>query len=220
MKRVLEPQLIDDKNSVKVLCESFSEKEADLFIENINQHFPYMDFSECLDFCCGTGDFAIVLAKKKKGNIDAIDGSAPVLNVAKEKIKNADLSSRISVKHLYAPFVIDKKYDFIYSLNSLHHFHEPKDFWLTIKNHTRKGSKVLVIDLHRPPSEETAKEIVNTYEAVESSWHQKEAYNSLLASFEASEVVKQLEESNFNLNVATIKTKFEGFSFIVVWGEV
>jgi ubiquinone/menaquinone biosynthesis C-methylase UbiE len=220
MDRVLEPQLINDQNSVKVLSESFSKKEAELFIENIKKKFSDNTFLEILDFCCGTGDFAIVLANTITGKIDAIDGSESVLAVAYEKIKHAELSDRINLKNLYAPFYTDKKYDLIYSLNSLHHFHNPIDFWLTIKHHSDKKTKIFVLDLHRPTSEKIAKEIVNTYEKGESEYHQTEAYNSLLASFTVLEVLDQLRNLDLNLNVEILNTKFDGFNFIVVWGEL
>lgn len=220
MNRITEHQLINDLKSVEVLANSFSLKEAEFFLKNIENYFPNSKFLEILDFCCGTGDFSIILANNTQGRIDAIDGSLPVIKIAKEKIENANLSDRITLKNLYAPFNIDKTYDFIYSLSSLHHFHNPKDFWFTIKNHTKKGTKILVIDTHRPLNETIAKNIVDTYEAGESEYHQTEAYNSLLASFESQEVVEQLTEVQLDLQVEKILTKFEGFYFIVVWGEV
>lgn len=220
MDRCIEPQLVDDVRSVEVLANSFSMQEANFLLENIKRYFLDSEFLEILDLCCGTGDFAIVLAENYNGNIDAVDGSLLVLEVANNKIVNAGFDNRITTKHLYAPFLIDKKYDLIYSLSSLHHFHNPNDFWLTIKNHTKENTKILVIDTHRPPSKEVAKTIVDTYENGESEWHQAEAYNSLLASFESSEVVEQLRELQLDLKVETIKTKLDGFSFIVVWGEI
>lgn len=220
MNRVLEPQLIDQPEAVTVLNNSFSVKEADFFLESIQRYFANDTFPKILDFCCGTGDFTIVLARAKTGHITAIDGSALVLKKAKEKINQACLDDRIYVKKLCAPFLIDEKYDFIYSLNSLHHFHNPADFWQTIKNHTKVGTKILVIDLHRPPSTEIARKIVNTYEDGESARHQIEAYNSLLASFEIEEVVKQLADAQLKLHAEKITTAMDDFNFIVVWGEI
>lgn len=220
MNRILEPQLVDWPEAVNVLANSFCTKEADFFLENIEKYFANDIFPKSLDFCCGTGDYAILLAQTKNSCIDAIDGSALVLKVAKEKINQAGLNDRIHVKELYAPFLIDKKYDFIYSLSSLHHFHNPADFWQTIKNHTKLGTKILVIDAHRPHSTEVATKIVNTYESGESVWHQTEAYNSLLASFEIEEVVQQLETAELRLHVEKITTAMDDFNFIVVWGEI
>lgn len=220
MKRIPEHQLIDDKKSVKVLAESFDKREADFLISKLEEYFPYNDYLETLDLCCGTGDFAIFLAGKKSVNIDAVDGSRLVLEIAKENIVKEGLGNKITTKNLYVPFLIDKKYDLIYSLSSLHHFHCPRDFWITIKNHSKEKTKVLVIDTHRPPTEKIARDIVEHYEHGESKDHQKEAYNSLLASFEIKEVVNQLNEADLDLNVEEIKTKFDGFSIFVVWGEL
>ncbi len=220
MNRILEPQLVDWPEAVNVLANSFSQKEADSFLEHIEKYFSNDVFPKSLDFCCGTGDYAILLAQTKNTCIDAIDGSALVLEVAKEKINQAGLNDSIHVKELYAPFLIDEKYDFIYSLSSLHHFHNPVDFWQTIKNHTKLGTKILVIDSLRPHSTEVARKIVNTYESGESVWHQTEAYNSLLASFEIEEVVQQLATAELRLHVEKITTAMDGFNFIVVWGEI
>jgi len=220
MKRILEHQLIDDKKSVKVLAESFDKREADFLIRKLEEHFPNNDYLETLDLCCGTGDFAIFLARKKSVNIDAVDGSPLVLEIAEKNIVKEGLENKIFTKNLCVPFLINKKYDLIYSISSLHHFHDPREFWITIKNHSEEKTKVLVIDTHRPLNEKIAKDIVEHYEHGESEHHQKEAYNSLLASFEIKEVVDQINGLDLCLNVEEIKTKFDGFSIIVVWGEL
>jgi ubiquinone/menaquinone biosynthesis C-methylase UbiE len=220
MKRILEHQLVDDKKSVKVLADSFDKREADFFLMKLEECFPNNDYRDILDLCCGTGDFAIFLAGKKSVNIDAVDGSPLVLEIAEENIVKENLENKIIIKNLHVPFLIDKKYDLIYSLSSLHHFHNPQDFWITIKNHSKEKTKVLVIDTHRPLNEKIAKDIVEHYEHGESTDHQKEAYDSLLASFEIKEVVNQLNELDLDLNVEEIKTKFDGFSTFVVWGEL
>lgn len=220
MNRIPEHQLIDDEQSVKVLAESFDKREADLFLTKLEEFFPDNDYREILDLCCGTGDFAIFLASKKSVNIDAVDGSSLVLEIAVKNIMKNNLSNKITTKNLHAPFLTGKKYDLIYSLSSLHHFHDPRDFWYTIKNHSKEKTKVLVIDTHRPANVKIAKDIVDHYEHGESEHHQKEAYNSLLASFEKHEVIDQLNELDLDLNVEEISTKFNGFSTIIVWGEL
>lgn len=220
MDRRLEPQLIDDHEAVTVLAESFSQAEADFFLDCLEKYFPNSIFLETLDLCCGTGDFAIALSEIKSGNIDAIDGSAPIIEIARKNISEAGLENRIKTKQLYVPFFIEKKYDFIFSLNSLHHFHNPADLWSTIKTHSKEKTKILVIDLHRPDNEKTARDIVEFYEKGESKYHQIEAYNSLLAAFKFEEVVAQLKDAKLDLNVEKIKTKFDGFYITVIWGEL
>lgn len=143
-----------------------------------------------------------------------------VLEIAKQNILKAGLGNRIAIKQLYVPFVIEKKYDFIFSLNSLHHFHNPKDFWLTIKNHSKGKTKVLVIDLHRPASKDTAEGIVDFYEKNESARHCTDAYNSLLAAFTSEEIIDQLKDTKISLNVEKFKTRYDGHYITVVWGEL
>ena len=220
MNRCVEPQLVDDIESVIVLAESFCQTEADFFLLCLEKYFSDTTFLESLDLCCGTGDYDIVLANNRPGNIDAIDGSALILEVAKRNILKAGLENRIKTKELHVPFLIDKKYDFIYSLSSLHHFHNPKDFWLTIKNHSKEKTKILVIDLHRPENGETAIDIVNFYEKDESKQHRTDAYNSLLAAFTFNEILDQLNDVQLNLNVEKVKTRFDGHFINVVWGEI
>lgn len=220
MDRCVEPQLVEDPESVKVLAESFSELERDFFLSCLEKYFRDDVFLESLDLCCGTGDFDIALANNHSMNIDAVDGSSLVLEVAKQNILNAGLADRITTQKLHVPFLVEKKYDLIFSLNSLHHFHDPADLWLTIKNHSKEGTKVLVIDLQRPTSKETARDIVNFYEANESQHHRTDAYNSLLAAFESEEIINQLKDVQLDLNVEKIKTRCDGLYIIVVWGTV
>ena len=50
MYRCVEPQLVDNPKSVKVLAESFSQVEADFFLFCLENYFHADDFLESLDF--------------------------------------------------------------------------------------------------------------------------------------------------------------------------
>ena len=220
MHRRLEPQLMDDYDQAKAFANANKQKSIDFFLECKNTYFPNLLFYESLDLCCGPAEYAIALADNNFGIVDAVDASEPMLEIAHNNVKKTAVHSRINLKHIHVPFITDKKYDFIFSVNSLHHFHNPRDFWLTVKAHTKHKTKILVIDLYRPETEVLANSIVNYYTENEDEIFKKDFYNSLLAAFNTKEICEQLGDAELNLNVEKIPTTFSGNYMNVIWGEV
>jgi SAM-dependent methyltransferase len=218
MQRRLEPQLMLKDYNVKAFAEADKTPTRKLFLKLLDEYFSPKIFNNVLDLCCGPAQYTIDLAEMLYCQIDAIDGSAPMLDIAKTNIEKSDLGHCIQLYNLHLPFITDKKYDLIVCVNSLHHFHDPKDFWITLKHHSTKGTNVLVIDLARP--EINPSEVVEHYSSNESEYFQNDFYNSLHAAFTKEEVQGQLYKLSLDLNVEYQPSALNGFGMIIVWGEL
>jgi len=96
----------------------------------------------------------------------------------------------------------ETSYDVIFSNSLLHHLPYPQILWDTVKKYGRTGSKIIVMDLIRPRSDDEAKKIVNTYAAEEPEILQRDFYQSLLAAFTLEEIRLQLAQAGLGLSVS------------------
>ena len=70
--------------------------------------------------------------------------------------------------------------------------------WNKIKEFSRPGTIVYVMDLIRAESKEKAKQIVETVSGNESETLKQDFYNSLLAAFTLDEIKQQLTQANLD----------------------
>lgn len=75
----------------------------------------------------------------------------------------------------------------------LHHLHEPDVLWESIKQFGVSGSRVFIMDLMRPESEQVAREFVDLYASGEPQVLKDDFYHSLCAAFLPEEIQSQLE---------------------------
>ena len=219
MHRRLESQLMN-REQCKAFADVPKDNAIDFFIECIDEYFWSDDFEDCLSLAAGPAEYDIAFVKEFNKKLDSIDTSDDMLEIALQNITKAGVSDLISLKKLHIPFVIDKKYDLIFCVNSLHHFHNPLDLWNTIKAHSKKGTQVLVLDLHRPDTEDVALYMSENYSPSSSDIFKTDFYNSMLASFTADEIVEQLKEVELDLTVRVENTQYEGGRLLVIWGEL
>jgi SAM-dependent methyltransferase len=125
--------------------------------------------------------------------IDAFDGSKTMLEIAKENL--GTLSNRIQLKHQSLVDVVDNNYDTVISSDTLHHIHDPMDFWSTIKRITRT---FYVTDLVRPDSIEQVDRIIRTLTRKNDDFYREDFRNSLCASFTIDEIKSQLANSHID----------------------
>lgn len=220
MHRRLEPQLMEGNFQVEAFAAADKKTSINFFLNCIKNYFPDLTFADSLDLCCGPAEYDIALTTKFPGNIDAVDASLPMLKIAEKNVRLAKAEDCITLKNFYIPFTTNKKYDFIFSINSLHHFHNPADFWITVKSHSKQSTKILVIDLYRPSSEKVAETIVEYYSAEENELFKTDYHNSLLASFTDEELRHQLIHNDLKLNVEKIETRASENYMNVIWGEL
>jgi 2-polyprenyl-3-methyl-5-hydroxy-6-metoxy-1,4-benzoquinol methylase len=207
MKRIPEPELMDDPEQAHAYARADFEEPHSNFIRQLMEFLNrYRNADTVLDMGCGTGDITFRVASMLPGAmIDAIDGSAAMLHYAEEGLrKRSELGGRVRFIHgniqEYTPV---KYYDLIVSNSLLHHLSDPAHLWLAVKKLSYPGTRVFIMDLMRPASVGEARSLVETYSPNEPEILKRDFYNSLLAAFEVEEIRLQLEEAGLGqLDVA------------------
>jgi ubiquinone/menaquinone biosynthesis C-methylase UbiE len=199
MKRVPEPELMDDPEQALAYCRADFEEPHSKFIKllvGFRSQVGHID--TILDMGCGTGDITFRVGRAFPDSvIDAIDGSAAMLDYAKEGLKKSpELEGRVHFIHgMIQEFAPGKSYDLIVSNSLLHHLSDPAHFWRAAKRLSASGTGVFIMDLLRPGTAGEARRLVETYSPDEPEILKRDFYNSLLAAFEIGEVKQQLEEA-------------------------
>ena len=203
MERILEPELMDDERQSLAYAKANFSASNQLFVDSVIR-----DFSDRLrtvvDIGCGPADVVIRLARAVPGsNITAIDGSAPMIALAREAVRAAGLEARITLVHGYVPGAAlpDRSYDGILSKDLLHHVPQPSSLWKEIARLGKPGAAVYVMDLIRPPTAEDARRIVDSVAASEDPILREDFYHSLCAAFTMDELREQLAVEGLDLDV-------------------
>ena len=199
MKRITEPQLMDDPEQALAYGRADFEEPHSNFIMLLMRYCPLPGrMPRVLDMGCGTGDKTFRVGKEFADSvIDAVDGSAAMLFYANEGLeRKPEFRGRIHfLRSNIQEFVPHRLYDLIVSNSLLHHIPDPADFWCAVKRLSVPGTRVFVMDLMRPGTDEEAWRLVETYSTDEPDILKRDFYNSLLAAFEIDEVKRQLEEA-------------------------
>lgn len=198
MDRILEPELMDDPEQAQAYaCADFDEENQG-FVDRFRDYFP--DFSEgrVLDVGCGPGDIPLRFAKLFPAcHVIGVDGSAPMIRLAKQAVTEAGLADRITLRcERFEGIAGANIADAAMSNSLLHHVPNPLQFWHKLRQLVKPGSPVLIMDLLRPESPEEAQAIVDRYAAGEPEILRRDFYRSLLAAFTEDEVTTQLARMN------------------------
>jgi trans-aconitate methyltransferase len=199
MKRIPEPEMMDDPEQVRAYGRADFEEPHSNFIKLLKRFCSHLGHADTiLDLGCGTGDITFRVGRAFPDSvIDAVDGSAAMLSYAEEELKKrTELARRVRFIHgKIQEFTSGRRYDLIVSNSLLHHLSDPTCFWLAVKRLSAAGTRVFIMDLMRPESAEEAWRLVETYSPYEPDIMKRDFYNSLLAAFEVGEVKLQLEEA-------------------------
>jgi len=210
MKRLLEPELMEDESQVKAYAEADFEIPHSEFIQQLKSFINDPEFSgTALDLGCGPGDISCRFVQAfPLSKVHAVDGSKPMLDHAKSAL-TSDLTQRINFIQSLLPDVILPKssYEIIFSNSLLHHLPDPQALWQTIKKYSRPGTRIIIMDLLRPAGIEDAQIMVNNYAANEPEILKRDFYHSLLAAFSLSEINTQLDQAGLNLNIEQISDR-------------
>lgn len=210
MKRLLEPELMEDESQVKAYAEADFEIPHNDFIQRLKAFIDCPGFSgTALDLGCGPGDISCRFAKAFPfSKLHAVDGSKPMLKYAKSAL-TSDLAQRISFIQGRLPDVIlpQSNYEIIFSNSVLHHLPDPEVFWRIIKKYSRQGARIVIMDLLRPACVEDAQAMVQAYAANEPEILQRDFYHSLLAAFSLEEINAQSAQADLNLNIEQISDR-------------
>ncbi len=209
MDRIVEPELMDDEQQSIAYAKADFSTSNQLFVDSLIRNFP-ATLHSAVDIGCGPGDVMIRLARAVPGlHVTAIDGSAPMIALARDAIRAAGLEDRITLLRGQIPGVplAEHAYDAILSKDLLHHLPDPSVLWKEVRRLGRSGAVVFVMDLIRPSSPADARRIVVSVAASEDPILQEDFYNSLRAAFTIDEVQEQLVAASLGLRVARVSDR-------------
>jgi len=198
MKRIIEPELMSDKQQAAAYANANFEEPHNHFVEllslSMGENFP--EFGNVIDLGTGAADIAIRFASNYPCfEVDAIDGSCAMIAEGKKALDKVRLNDRINLIHssIQDITLAEKEYAIVFSNSLLHHLHDPMALWELIKN--AKGNPlVFIMDLMRPKNIQKIDELVHKYAGNEPEILQKDFKNSLKAAFTPEEVVLQLQD--------------------------
>lgn len=209
MKRTIEPELMIDPLQVQSYFNSDRSRTKYLFkvvYQSIKKQTP----ATLVDLGCGPGDLTTEMSEiHPTTKITGIDNSGEMIALAKE-------SDNVKFKQMQITEVTDY-YDRVISSMTLHHFHNPQEFWDSIKRINPKD--ILIFDLIRPNNEEELTQIVKDNEPYFDELFEKDFENSLRASFTVEELKEQLVEANLtHLVVHELDQHYLPFKMVIITG--
>jgi len=220
MKRIPEPELMNDEAQALAYAQADFDEPHDMFIQEFKDAFPVFEVSShILDMGCGPADISIRFARAYPDcEIDGLDGAPSMLAQGKLAIQKAQLQDKIHLIEGALPganLPLDN-YDVIISNSLLHHLHEPDVLWESIKQFGIPGSRVFIMDLMRPETEKVARELVDLYAGDEPQVLREDFYHSLCAAFLPEEIQSQLALAG----LSHLEVKILSDRHVLVFGEL
>jgi ubiquinone/menaquinone biosynthesis C-methylase UbiE len=220
MRRIPEPELMDDDAQARAYAEADFSEPHDNFVALFREALPGLDpAGHALDLGCGPADVLIRFARAFPAcRLDGVDGAAAMLRYGREAVARAGLAERVRLIEGYLPGAAlpETAYDAIISNSLLHHLADPAVLWASIKRWGQPGAAVFVMDLRRPDSPEQAEAMVRQYAANEPDILRWDFHHSLRAAYRPDEVRAQLRAAGLDgLAVREI-----GDRHLIVWGRL
>jgi SAM-dependent methyltransferase len=206
MERILEPELMDDEEQSLAYAHADFSTSNQLYVDSLVRDFP-THLAAVVDIGCGPADVVIRLARAApQARITALDGSGPMLALARSAVDAAGVGDRLTLltARIPGPPPPSRSFDAVLSKDLLHHLPDPLVLWREVKRLGRPGAAVYVMDLVRPDSETTARAMVEEGAGSEHPVLQQDFYNSLLAAFTMDEVRAQVAAAGLDLTVGPI----------------
>ena len=218
MKRVLEPEVMDNPEQVLAYAEADFEQENQGFVDQFFSLYVDLESPHILDLGCGPGDIPIRVARRHSTcRITGIDASQPMIAYAEEAVQNAGFQDRVQfLCQRFQDVNLSSPADAMISNSLVHHVPNPLRFWYSLKTLLKSGAPILVMDLLRPESPEAAQTIVDAQAASEPERLQNDFFHSLLAAFTEDEVAAQLAE----LNLSRLMVDVPDDRHWIVYGQV
>lgn len=212
MQRIPEPELMLDAEQAEAYAAADFEAAHSDIVNHFSRRYPPGDLcGPIIDLGCGPGDITVRFAQLCPScRIDALDGSAAMLELARKRIAEEGLAHRVKLIHAILPHQqLDAgSYAMIVSNSLLHHLHDPQVLWSGINHIARPKALIYVADLMRPKNKEQAAALVEAHTQGEPSVLRRDFYNSLLAAFSPEEVETQLQNAGlYGLTVEPISDR-------------
>lgn len=220
MKRIIEPELMEDAAQAQAYAEADFESAHSNFIVMFKEIFINVKIDgHVLDLGCGPGDITFRFARAFPNCIvHGLDGSDAMLHHGKEILLSSDdIKNRVELIRGFLPgSVLPKvKYDAVISNSLLHHFHNPQTLWDTIKLYAASAAPIFIMDLKRPETIDEAKRLVKTYAGNEPEILRHDFYHSLLAAFEIDEIKEQLNKTG----LGHLSVKSASDRHVIIYGN-
>jgi ubiquinone/menaquinone biosynthesis C-methylase UbiE len=201
MKRIPEPELMNDPDQAQAYARADFEEPNSRFVRLFQAAFPGLAPATILDLGCGPADIAIRLARLlPAARVDGVDGAPAMLRLGAAAIAAAGLQGRVQLWESVLPALSlpDRHYEAVVSNSLLHHMADPAGLWQAVRKWGAPGVAVLVMDLKRPASRAEAAAIVDTYGGEEPAILREDFFNSLLAAYRPAEVAAQLARAGLS----------------------
>lgn len=213
MKRILEPELMDERQQAEAYAGSDFTEPHEAFVRRFAETFPDFEGGHVVDLCCGPADPTIRFARRyPNAYIVGYDGAESMLAIGRRAVESAGLSKRIDLKCQMLPIPVlagpnAAKFTAVLCNGSMHHLQHSGILWESAKNLGIRGTMVFVVDLMRPPTVEVAQTMIEQCtKPTDPALMKRDFYNSLLAAFRPEEVRVELDAvglNHFHVEVVT-----------------
>jgi len=217
MERVPEPELMDDPAQARAYAEADFSEPHELFVRAFGERLGQAE-GPVVDLGCGPADVTIRFARAHPAvRIDAVDGAAAMLALARLAVARAGLAGRIRllagrIPHAALP---EAAYRTVISNSLLHHLPEPMDLWRTVRRIAAPGAAVFVMDLMRPRDEAEWERLVEAHAAGAPAVLRRDFRASLAAAWRPEEVEAQLAAAGLGLRVEVLSDRH-----LAAWGRL
>ncbi len=218
MKRVLEPEVMDDPEQVLAYAQANFEQENQGFVDRFFTLYPDLENPHIVDLGCGPGDIPLRVARRHPTcRVTGIDASQPMITYAEQAVQKAGVHDRVQfLCQRFQDVNLSPPADAMISNSLVHHVANPLRFWYSLKTLLKPGAPILVMDLLRPESPEAAQAIVDEQAADEPERLRHDFFHSLLAAFTEDEVAAHLAE----LNLSRLQVDVPDDRHWIVFGRV
>ena len=199
MKRIVEPELMEDAAQARAYAAADFEQAHSEIMRCFARWLPEIGGAfDAVDLGCGDADIAVRLAQMhRRARIAAVDGSCAMLRHARKRLAREGLEERVRLVEAVLPHtpLPEGGHDVIVSNSLLHHLHEPRVLWSTVRRLAKPSARVFIADLTRPASRARAAAIVERHATREAPVLKRDFYSSLLAAFTPREIEDQLKQA-------------------------
>ena len=219
MKRIPEPELMDDPEQARAYAGADFSEPHQAFIERFAQCFPRHRPRRVLDLGCGAADITIRFARAHPGcDLTGVDGALAMLALAQEAVTRAGLADRIQLREVRLPdkTLAQHAFDTVISNSLLHHLADPQVLWRTVVDCAEPGAAVFIMDLRRPDTRAQAGRLVQEYSGNEPEVLRRDFFKSLLAAYRTEEIAAQLAR----VSLSGLQAEAVGDRHVVVHGHL
>ena len=214
MKRVPEPDLMEQKEQAYAYANADFSNSNELFLEKLFEFCSITDETKILDVGCGDGEIPIKIYKKTKSKITVLDGSSAMLDEFSKKMSANDIDDIKIIHRRYEDtHLTEKSFDILISNSVLHHVKSPKKFWEKSFNLVRQQGQIVLMDLFRPSNEHELLTILEKYGG-SNQVLLNDFENSLRAAYTPYEVEGQL--SSFPSISSSVKAISDRHFFVTI----